>query len=119
MQRMEDEKPKKTITPYLLYCVSTAVIGSLQFGYNTGVINAPEQKLRLFFQNVSIERYGEPFTAGANTMVWSFAVAIFSVGGMIGSFSVGAMVDRFGRRKSMLLANILAVLGGGLMDCPA
>lgn len=115
MQRMEDEKPKKTLTPYLLYCVSTAVIGSLQFGYNTGVINAPEQKLRMFFQNVSMERYGEPFSQGANTMVWSFAVAIFSVGGMIGSFSVGAMVDRFGRRKSMLLANILALLGGGLM----
>lgn len=112
---MEDEKPKKNITPYLLFCVSTAVIGSLQFGYNTGVINAPEQKLRTFFQNVSSERYGEPFSAGATTMVWSFAVAIFSVGGMIGSFSVGALVDRFGRRKSMLFANILALLGGGLM----
>ena len=44
-----------------------------------------------------MERYGEPFSPGANTMVWSFAVAIFSVGGMIGSFSVGAVVDKFGR----------------------
>uniref|UniRef100_H2T3B1 Solute carrier family 2 member 3b n=1 Tax=Takifugu rubripes TaxID=31033 RepID=H2T3B1_TAKRU len=94
---------------------TTAVIGSLQFGYNTGVINAPEQKLRRFFQNVSMERYGEPFSPGANTMVWSFAVAIFSVGGMAGSFSVGAMVDKFGRRKSMLISNILALLGGSLM----
>ncbi|XP_059194709.1 solute carrier family 2, facilitated glucose transporter member 3 [Centropristis striata] len=115
MERMEDEKPKKRVTLYLLYCVSTAVIGSLQFGYNTGVINAPEQKLRRFFQNVSEERYGEPFSPGANTMVWSFAVAIFSVGGMIGSFSVGAMVNKFGRRKSMLFNNILALIGGGLM----
>ncbi|XP_070768807.1 solute carrier family 2, facilitated glucose transporter member 3 isoform X2 [Enoplosus armatus] len=115
MERMEDDKPKKKVTLYLLFCVSTAVIGSLQFGYNTGVINAPEQKLRRFFQNVSMERYGEPFSPGTNTMVWSFAVAIFSVGGMAGSFSVGAMVNKFGRRKSMLLANILALLGGGLM----
>ncbi|XP_022612344.1 solute carrier family 2, facilitated glucose transporter member 1-like isoform X1 [Seriola dumerili] len=115
MERMEDEKPKKKLTVYLLYCVSTAVIGSLQFGYNTGVINAPEQKLRRFFQNVSMERYGEPFSQGTNTMVWSFSVAIFSVGGMIGSFSVGAMVNKFGRRKSMLLNNILALIGGGLM----
>ncbi|KAJ3597842.1 hypothetical protein NHX12_001358 [Muraenolepis orangiensis] len=107
--------PKKKVTCYLLYCVSTAVIGSLQFGYNTGVINAPEQKLRRFFQNVSMERYGEPFSSGANTMVWSFAVAIFSVGGMIGSFSVSAMVDKFGRRKSMLLANVLAIVGAVLM----
>lgn len=55
------------------------------------------QKLRRFFQNVSRDRYGEEFSPGSITMVWSFAVAIFSVGGMIGSFSVGAMVDRFGR----------------------
>ncbi|GAA6220543.1 solute carrier family 2, facilitated glucose transporter member 1-like [Lates japonicus] len=115
MERMEDEKPKKKITAYLLYCVSTAVIGSLQFGYNTGVINAPEQKLRRFFHNVSAERYGEPFSLGTNTMVWSFSVAIFSVGGMIGSFSVGAMVNKFGRRKSMLISNVLALIGGGLM----
>ncbi|XP_013868091.1 solute carrier family 2, facilitated glucose transporter member 3 [Austrofundulus limnaeus] len=115
MQQLEDGRSKKKLTPYLLYCVSTAVIGSLQFGYNTGVINAPEQKLRGFFKNVSAERYGESFSAGSITMVWSFAVAIFSVGGMIGSFSVGTMVNTFGRRKSMLIANILALVGGGLM----
>lgn len=119
MERMQDEKPKKKVTAYLLYCVSTAVIGSLQFGYNTGVINAPEQKLRSFFQNVSMKRYEEPFSEDAETMVWSFAVAIFSVGGMIGSFSVGAMVNKFGRRKSMLFNNILALIGGGLMGLSA
>ncbi|KAK1896247.1 Solute carrier family 2 facilitated glucose transporter member 3 [Dissostichus eleginoides] len=119
MERMQDEKPPKKVTLYLLFSVSTAVIGSLQFGYNTGVINAPEQKLRRFFQNVSMERYGEPFSPGANTMVWSFAVAIFSVGGMVGSFSVGAVVTKFGRRKSMLLANILAIIGGGFMGLSA
>uniref|UniRef100_A0A673ALX2 Solute carrier family 2, facilitated glucose transporter member 3-like n=1 Tax=Sphaeramia orbicularis TaxID=375764 RepID=A0A673ALX2_9TELE len=108
-------KPKKKVTLYLLYCVSTAVIGSLQFGYNTGVINAPEEKLRTFFSNVSMERYGEPFSPESITMVWSFAVAVFSVGGMIGSFSVGAIVNKFGRRKSMLLNNVLALVGGGLM----
>lgn len=33
----------KQVTGYLLFSLATAVIGSLQFGYNTGVINAPEQ----------------------------------------------------------------------------
>uniref|UniRef100_A0A3B5MR04 Solute carrier family 2 member 3b n=2 Tax=Xiphophorus couchianus TaxID=32473 RepID=A0A3B5MR04_9TELE len=109
------QQPKKNLNPYLLFCVSTAAIGSLQFGYNTGVINAPETKLRDFFHNVSSERYGQPFTLGANTMVWSLAVAIFSVGGMIGSLSVGVIVNKFGRRKSMLFSNSLALLGGSLM----
>uniref|UniRef100_A0A3P9NVR1 Solute carrier family 2 member 3b n=1 Tax=Poecilia reticulata TaxID=8081 RepID=A0A3P9NVR1_POERE len=107
--------PKKKLNPYLLFCVSTAAIGSLQFGYNTGVINAPELKLRAFFENVSSERYGQPFPPGSITIVWSFAVAVFSVGGMIGSLSVGVIVNKFGRRKSMLFSNVLALLGGGLM----
>ncbi|XP_007550137.1 solute carrier family 2, facilitated glucose transporter member 3 [Poecilia formosa] len=115
MQQLDDGEPKKKVNPYLLFCVSTAAIGSLQFGYNTGVINAPELKLRTFFENVSSERYGQPFSPGSITIVWSFAVAVFSVGGMIGSLSVGVIVNKFGRRKSMLLSNVLALLGGGLM----
>ncbi len=34
---------EKQVTGYLLFSLGTAVIGSLQFGYNTGVINAPEK----------------------------------------------------------------------------
>uniref|UniRef100_UPI003AAC8393 solute carrier family 2, facilitated glucose transporter member 1-like n=1 Tax=Centroberyx gerrardi TaxID=166262 RepID=UPI003AAC8393 len=105
----------KQVTGYLLFSLSTAVIGSLQFGYNTGVINAPEQKLRSFFNDTWMERYGEPISPGVCTIVWSFAVAIFSVGGMVGSFSVGVMANRFGRRRSMFLVNVLAVIGGLLM----
>uniref|UniRef100_A0A8C8ILI2 Major facilitator superfamily (MFS) profile domain-containing protein n=1 Tax=Oncorhynchus tshawytscha TaxID=74940 RepID=A0A8C8ILI2_ONCTS len=109
------EEEKKQVTGYLLFSLATAVIGSLQFGYNTGVINAPEQKLRAFFNNTWMERYAEPIKPGTCTIVWSLSVAIFSVGGMVGSFSVGVMADRFGRKLSMFLVNILAVFGGLLM----
>ncbi|KAI5087294.1 solute carrier family 2, facilitated glucose transporter member 3, partial [Silurus meridionalis] len=103
------------VTCYLLFSMATAVIGSLQFGYNTGVINAPEQKLRAFFNNTWMDRYGKPIEPGMCTIVWSLSVAIFSVGGMVGSFSVGVLANKFGRRNSMFLVNILAVIGGGLM----
>ncbi|XP_070702119.1 solute carrier family 2, facilitated glucose transporter member 3a, partial [Pempheris klunzingeri] len=105
----------KQVTGFLLFSLGTAVIGSLQFGYNTGVINAPEEKLKSFFNDTWMERYGEPISPGVCTIVWSVAVAIFSVGGMVGSFSVGVMADRFGRRRSMFLVNCLAVIGGLLM----
>ncbi|KAM9839031.1 solute carrier family 2, facilitated glucose transporter member 1-like [Aulostomus maculatus] len=106
---------EKQITGYLLFSLATAVIGSLQFGYNTGVINAPEQKLRSFFNDTWLERYGEAISPGVCTIVWSITVSIFSVGGMVGSFSVGVMANRFGRRRSMFLVNCLAVIGGLLM----
>ncbi|CAB1351162.1 unnamed protein product, partial [Coregonus sp. 'balchen'] len=72
-------------------------------------------KLRAFFNNTWMERYAEPIKPGTCTIVWSLSVAIFSVGGMVGSFSVGVMADRFGRKLSMFLVNILAVIGGLLM----
>ncbi|XP_036423148.1 solute carrier family 2, facilitated glucose transporter member 3a [Colossoma macropomum] len=109
------EGEKKQVTCYLLFSLGTAVIGSLQFGYNTGVINAPEQKLQAFFNETWVKRYGKPIDPGVSIFVWSLAVAIFSVGGMVGSFSVGVVADKFGRRKSMFLVNVLALIGGGLM----
>ncbi|KAI7806867.1 glucose transporter X [Triplophysa rosa] len=115
MEKMKDGKKGKQVTCFLVYCVSTAVIGSLQFGYNTGVINAPDEKVKNFFRNVTLVRTGEPMHASTVTTVWSIAVSIFSVGGMIGSLCVGALVNKLGRRKSMLVSNILAVIGGGLM----
>ncbi|XP_023648466.1 solute carrier family 2, facilitated glucose transporter member 1 [Paramormyrops kingsleyae] len=112
---MDGEKKPKQVTAFLLFCVGTAVIGSLQFGYNTGVINAPEKKVRDFFNSTWIKRYSHPISSDVGTIIWSFAVAIFSVGGMVGSFSVGAMVNRFGRRKSMMLVNVLALASAALM----
>ncbi|NWR61756.1 GTR3 protein, partial [Bucorvus abyssinicus] len=103
------------ITASLLYAVSIAAIGSLQFGYNTGVINAPEKIIRSFFNRTLSERSGEVASPELLTSLWSLSVAIFSVGGMIGSFSVSLFVNRFGRRNSMLLVNILAFAGGILM----
>lgn len=43
----------KQVTGYLLFSLGTAVIGSLQFGYNTGVINAPEEVGEVYYQNTN------------------------------------------------------------------
>lgn len=96
-------------------CVAAAVIGSLQFGYNTGVINAPQKIIENFINVTYYERYNEPIPKSSLTAIWSLSVSIFSVGGICGSFSVGLFVNRFGRRNSMLLANVLAFIASGLM----
>nr|XP_020636906.1 solute carrier family 2, facilitated glucose transporter member 1 [Pogona vitticeps] len=103
------------MTARLMLAVSGAVIGSLQFGYNTGVINAPQNVIEEFYNETWYSRYGEYISRGTLTTLWSLSVSIFSVGGMIGSFSVGLFVNRFGRRNSMLMSNSLAFLASVLM----
>ncbi|XP_014857071.1 PREDICTED: solute carrier family 2, facilitated glucose transporter member 1-like [Poecilia mexicana] len=103
------------VTPQLMLAVGTAVIGSLQFGYNTGVINAPQNIIESFYNTTWISRFSEPISQSTLTALWSFSVAVFSVGGMFGSFSVGLFVNRFGRRNSMLMANVLAFLAAVFM----
>ncbi|XP_008411226.1 solute carrier family 2, facilitated glucose transporter member 1-like [Poecilia reticulata] len=103
------------VTPQLMLAVGTAVIGSLQFGYNTGVINAPQNIIESFYNTTWISRFSEPISQSTLTALWSFSVAVFSVGGMFGSFSVGLFVNRFGRRNSMLMANVLVFLAAVFM----
>ncbi|KAI5109130.1 solute carrier family 2, facilitated glucose transporter member 1, partial [Silurus meridionalis] len=106
---------QKKMTFQLLLSVLTAVIGSLQFGYNTGVINAPQKIIQSFYNETWFDRYSEPIPESALTSLWSISVAIFSVGGIFGSFSVGLFVNRFGRRNSMLFVNVLAFVSAALM----
>lgn len=105
----------KQVTFQLMLAVGTAVIGSLQFGYNTGVINAPQKIIEGFYNETYLTRYGETMPAATLTTLWSISVAIFSVGGIVGSFSVGVFVNRLGRRNSMLIANILAFIAAAFM----
>ncbi|XP_062283898.1 solute carrier family 2, facilitated glucose transporter member 1-like [Scomber scombrus] len=103
------------VTPQLMMAVGTAVIGSLQFGYNTGVINAPQNIIESFYNETWTSRFSEPISQTTLTALWSISVAIFSVGGMFGSFSVGLFVNRFGRRNSMLMTNVLAFTAAAFM----
>lgn len=103
------------VTAPLIFAITIATIGSFQFGYNTGVINAPETIIKDFINYTLEEQLENAPSEVLLTSLWSLSVAIFSVGGMIGSFSVGLFVNRFGRRNSMLIVNLLAITGGCLM----
>ncbi|XP_075409231.1 solute carrier family 2, facilitated glucose transporter member 3 [Tenrec ecaudatus] len=103
------------VTASLVFTIAVATMGSFQFGYNTGVINAPEAIIKDFLNYTLEEKSEEAPTVGLLTTLWSLSVAIFTIGGMMGSFSVGLFVNRFGRRNSMLIVNILAIAGGCLM----
>lgn len=114
-----EDSPRSEITPTLILSVFTAVLGSLQFGYNLGVINAPQKIIEQSYNATWMERQGTehptPINLNTLTTLWSLSVAIFSIGGMISSFTVGVVSEWLGRKRAMAVSNVLAFLGGTMM----
>uniref|UniRef100_A0A8C7XX88 Solute carrier family 2 member 2 n=1 Tax=Oryzias sinensis TaxID=183150 RepID=A0A8C7XX88_9TELE len=121
------ERYTDSLTGTLALAVFTAALGSLQFGYSLGVINAPQKIIENHYARalgVSLERsrmlenstdlLEEPKDPSV-VMYWSLSVAIFSIGGMVSSFLVGFIADLRGRVKGMLMVNFLAIIAGLLM----
>ncbi|CAB1327803.1 unnamed protein product [Coregonus sp. 'balchen'] len=117
----------KQLTGTLALAVFSAVLGSLQYGYSLGVINAPQKVIeqhygrslgvlpeeRLLSENDTETRKQEVHPSVV--MYWSLSVSIFSIGGVVSSFLVGFVGDLRGRVKGMLMVNVLAVIAGLLM----
>ncbi|KAJ8003782.1 hypothetical protein DPEC_G00151970 [Dallia pectoralis] len=114
----------KQLTGTLALAVFTAVLGSLQYGYSLGVINAPQKVIERHYERsleVHMENWEKMPMNGSDTvhpsvvMYWSLSVSIFSIGGVLSSFLVGFIGDLRGRVKGMLMVNVLAIIAGLLM----
>ncbi|GAB6021944.1 Solute carrier 2, facilitated glucose transporter member 1 [Chamberlinius hualienensis] len=106
---------KKGLTCHLAFAIFTAVLGMFQFGYNTGVINAPQSTFQEFIVTVWYDRYNEEISENSRKFLWSLAVSIFAIGGMVGGFLGGAIANRFGRKRGLLLAGVIGIIGASFM----
>lgn len=105
----------KGLTGRLAFAIAAAVIGSaFQHGYNTGVVNAPQTLIEEFINQTSYDRSGEFMSKSGIKMVWSLAVSIYCVGGMVGGLLTAFISNRFGRKGGLLLNNVLVFVGAGL-----
>jgi sugar porter (SP) family MFS transporter len=79
---------------------SVAALGGLLFGYDTGVISSALLFVRQYLH----------LSATAQGIVVSAVLA----GAMVGAATAGSLSDRYGRRRIILAAALLFVLGAGL-----
>ncbi|NWR34729.1 GTR11 protein, partial [Tachuris rubrigastra] len=89
--------------------------GAFQYGLQVSIINSPAEYIKSFIRETWLRRYGSSPTEDMITLMWSFIVSIYSIGGLLGSSSAGYLAVRFGRKKAMLFANIPALLSSALM----
>ncbi|XP_023518625.1 inositol transporter 4-like [Cucurbita pepo subsp. pepo] len=91
-------------TPYIMRLALSAGIGGLLFGYDTGVISGAMLYIREDFEVVDRKTWLQ------ETIV-SMAVAGAIVGAAIG----GWMNDKFGRKKAILVADVVFFVGAIVM----
>ncbi|XP_037083027.1 glucose transporter type 1-like [Pollicipes pollicipes] len=103
------------LTCFLVSTIFSAVLGMFQFGYNTGVINAPQQIIEEFIADVWRSRYGSEIASTTQDFIWSVAVSIFAIGGMVGGFSGGYIANRFGRKGGLIFNDFVGLAGAALM----
>jgi len=111
------------LNPRLALAIAAGAIGSsFQHGYNTGVLNAPEGIMTEWLKSqigcgngteMDAEKQQDCITNA--TLIWSWIVAIFCIGGMMGGSLVGIISSKCGRKGGLLLNNILVVIATLLM----
>ncbi|XP_042334543.1 solute carrier family 2, facilitated glucose transporter member 5-like [Sceloporus undulatus] len=88
---------------------------SFQYGYNVSVINSPYLLMQDFYNETYMERNGKYMDEDLMTLLWSLTVSFFPLGGFFGSLLVGPMVNKFGRKGTLLINNIFSIIPAILM----
>ncbi|KAI6175957.1 Facilitated glucose transporter protein 1 [Aphelenchoides bicaudatus] len=97
----------------LAFSVIVVAFGSsFQFGYNIGVVNAPSEHIQNWINNSHTHLFGHQPEKPQLTAIFSTAVALFSLGALVGGLMIGYVSDKFGRKRSLHYNNILSVLAG-------
>ncbi|XP_077385426.1 solute carrier family 2, facilitated glucose transporter member 11-like isoform X2 [Festucalex cinctus] len=102
---------KSSSLTLVLMVTSAAIGGTLQYGYNLAIMNAPTTFIQTFINETFVERWAIQLENYQVTLVWTVIVSIFSLGGLVGAIIAGPMSIRFGRKKCLLLNNIFLLSG--------
>jgi len=93
---------KEKLTPYLLFVVIVATLSGFLFGYHTAVISGALIFLAPAF-HLSIAEQG-------------VVVSMILIGCILGAVVGGHMTDRWGRKKTLIVASMIFIIGAFLLS---
>ncbi|XP_021177257.2 solute carrier family 2, facilitated glucose transporter member 11 [Fundulus heteroclitus] len=111
---MEPPSSKKHWRLYLMSVV-LGIGGSFQYGIQVSFIASPAVHVRSFVNYTWMLRYGSPVDESANQLIWSFIVAVLSLGAWAGAVHSGSLPVTYGRKKALLINNVVAMAAALLM----
>ncbi|XP_069015808.1 solute carrier family 2 member 11, like [Embiotoca jacksoni] len=89
--------------------------GTFQYGYGVSVMTSPSTFIKELMNKTCVQRYNFSLEPWHVSLIWSFTVSVFCIGGLLGSLLVGSLVSKFGRKRCLLLNNFVAIFGAVLM----
>jgi len=104
-----------SVTATLVRSVFAAVLGMFYFGYNTGVVNAPGEDIKIFTNQSYYEHYGVYLDKSGLETIFTIITSAFVVGGMAGAMGGGSVADKIGRKRGLIVSQITGLLGGVIM----
>ena len=91
----------------LILAIFSAVLGMFQFGFNMGVINSVSALIKKFTNETYIsEENRDGFSEEKLGSLFSVAVAVYLLGGMIGALLGGYVADKFGRKRGIIFVQV-------------
>ncbi|XP_015421398.1 PREDICTED: solute carrier family 2, facilitated glucose transporter member 5 isoform X1 [Myotis davidii] len=104
------------LTPVLVLATLISAFGSsFQYGYNVAAINSPSELMKAFYNETYYDRTTYYLSDFSLTLLWSLSVSMFPFGGLVGSLMVGFLVNKLGRKGTLLLNNVFSIVPAILM----
>ncbi|KAG2199725.1 hypothetical protein INT47_012861 [Mucor saturninus] len=109
------------LKPFVIFCAMIASLGTFNSGFNTSALNIPGHAVRecpgvasgvvTYYPNSPL-----PQCIPMSDWIWGVATGMFAVGGLIGAMSNSYLINKFGRRDSMIMMNANFFIGAVLLS---
>ncbi|XP_037635573.1 solute carrier family 2, facilitated glucose transporter member 11-like [Sebastes umbrosus] len=114
-QKMDNAPRKLQYWRLYLLALVLGIGGSFQYGFQVSVIASPAVHVQSFVNHTWLWRYGAPVDESSNQLIWSFIVAVLSLGAWAGAVHSGSLPVTHGRKKALLINNVVAMVAALLM----
>lgn len=114
-QKGSEERRGRLTTVLVLATLISTFGSSFQYGYNVAVVNSPAPYMKAFYNTTYLERYSRPMEENFLTLLWSLSVALYPLGGFFGSLMVAPLVNKLGRKGTLLLNNLFSIVPSVMM----
>ncbi|KAI3370350.1 hypothetical protein L3Q82_025126 [Scortum barcoo] len=99
----------------LFLIIILGIGGSFQSGYHITGLSSPSPYIQSFINSSWYDRYEELPPPQTVTMIWSFIVSMFAVGGIFGAISVKFVSAWLGRKKAMIGNGFISIAAAAIM----